>query len=48
MFVKGPIAQLARAPALQAGGRRFEPGWVHSIEFSNIILFLQTTLLYIY
>ena len=25
----GVIAQLARAPALQAGGRRFESDWLH-------------------
>ena len=25
----GPIAQLGVAPALQAGGRRFDPDWVH-------------------
>ena len=25
LFVYGPIAQLVRAPACHAGGRRFEP-----------------------
>ena len=26
----GPIAQMARAPALHAGGREFESHWVHN------------------
>ena len=40
MFVifYGPIAQLARAPALQAGGREFESLWVHnSSQGSSVV-----------
>ena len=29
--VSGVVAQLARAPALQAGGRRFEPDRLHHV-----------------
>ena len=30
----GGIAQLARAPALQAGGHRFESDYLHQIIFT--------------
>ena len=29
----GALAQLARAPALQAGGHRFEPDMLHQLLF---------------
>ena len=32
----GGIAQLARAPALQAGGRRFDSDYLHQISSSTI------------
>ena len=31
----GDIAQLARAPALQAGGRRFDPDYLHHLNNSQ-------------
>ena len=34
MCIYGGIAQLARAPALQAGGHRFEPDILHQ-KFKN-------------
>ena len=30
-LIRGGLAQLARAPALQAGGHRFEPDILHHI-----------------
>ena len=30
LAARGRLAQLVRAPALQAGGRRFDPGTAHS------------------
>ena len=32
----GGIAQLARAPALQAGGRRFESGYLHHVVLTTL------------
>ena len=32
---KGGIAQLARAPALQAGGRRFDSDYLHHEPIQN-------------
>lgn len=32
---KGPVAQLVRAPALQAGGQEFESPQVHHIELER-------------
>ena len=32
---KGGIAQLARAPALQAGGRRFDSDYLHKKDLLN-------------
>ena len=31
-WTNGGIAQLARAPALQAGGHRFESDYLHHVE----------------
>ena len=40
-FSYGGIAQLARAPALQAGGRRFDSDYLHKIKLDHLIgLFL--------
>ena len=33
----GPLAQLARAPALQAGGRGFESLKVHHVKTARVI-----------
>ena len=33
--LKGGIAQLARAPALQAGGRRFDSDYLHKKDLIN-------------
>lgn len=33
----GAIAQMARAPALQAGGRRFESGWLHTVDSKRVL-----------
>ena len=32
----GGIAQLARAPALQAGGHRFESGYLHHVALTTL------------
>ena len=36
--IYGVIAQLARAPALQAGGRGFDSHWLHSWELTAVYL----------
>jgi hypothetical protein len=38
MFRDGRLAQLVRAPALQAGGRRFEPCTAHQFSMSRLAL----------
>ena len=35
--LRGRLAQLVRAPALQAGGRRFEPCTAHHDRFSRLV-----------
>ena len=37
-LIRGGLAQLARAPALQAGGHRFEPDILHHKGGNGIIL----------
>ena len=32
----GGIAQLARAPALQAGGRRFDSDYLHKLHWKSV------------
>ncbi len=41
-LIQGPLAQLARAPALQAGGRGFESHKVHHAKKSSHGIFLIT------
>ena len=37
----GGIAQLARAPALQAGGLRFESAYLHQFKCLDIFIILS-------
>jgi hypothetical protein len=41
MIAEGALAQLARAPALQAGGRRFEPDMLHQLSFLSAYTYLS-------
>ena len=38
----GGLAQLARAPALQAGGQRFESVILHKLVFVDVFVFVAT------
>ena len=43
----GGVAQLGRAPALQAGGRRFDPAHLHTIaDYANSCLHRSLTITY--
>ena len=40
-YYLGGLAQLARAPALQAGGQRFESVILHQRHSSSVLIFFQ-------
>ncbi len=39
----GAIAQLARAPVLHTGGRRFDSGWLHQAGLAPFLSWVKST-----